>query len=226
MWIRIWFDMEKFDYLNFLVIWFDTKMLNWNWNLVWIIESFFLNFAIWIDFIKKNWIENSQCGTKTQLVKHYLLICPFSSKEKHFIQARRIVCKGIIIYGLVTAEHGIDLVYILVVEFLAFSVFIQTKSFKIQANGVFLVRQLLPYIEGEREPRVRLYWDWICRRGKVCGICCSNCPEACIIKCIMAILYGFRMKLDHLSLNTRQGFPAFLPGTNTLAYYRNRKLWP
>jgi hypothetical protein len=96
---------------------------------------------------------------------------------------------AIIIYGLVTAEDGIDLVYILVVEFLAFSAFIQTNSFKIQANGGFLVRQLLPYIKDEREPRVRLYWDWICRRGEVCGICCSNCQQQ--------LYYGYNVWFPH-----------------------------
>jgi len=39
-------------------------------------------------------------------------------------------------------------------------------------------------------------------------------PGACIIKLIMAVIYGFRKKLERLSLNTRQGWKG-LPGTNT-----------
>jgi hypothetical protein len=46
---------------------------------------------------------------------------------------------------------------------------------------------------------------------------------ACIIKLITAVIYGFRNKLECLSLNTRLGWKG-LPGTNTLAYYRNRKI--
>ncbi len=46
-----------------------------------------------------------------------------------------------------------------------------------------------------------------------------------IIKLITAVRYGFRNKLEHLSLNTRLGWKG-LPETNTLAYYGNRKLWP
>ncbi len=42
-------------------------------------------------------------------------------------------------------------------------------------------------------------------------------PGACIVKPITAEIYGFHNKLEHLSLNTRQGWKA-LPGTNTLAY--------
>jgi hypothetical protein len=49
-------------------------------------------------------------------------------------------------------------------------------------------------------------------------------PGACIIKLITAIIYGFRNKLECLSLNTRLGLKG-LQGTNTLAYYGNRKLW-
>ncbi len=47
-------------------------------------------------------------------------------------------------------------------------------------------------------------------------------PGACIIKLITAVINGFRNKLDCLSLSTKLG----LPGTNTLAYYGNRKLRP
>jgi hypothetical protein len=50
-------------------------------------------------------------------------------------------------------------------------------------------------------------------------------PGACIIKLITAVIYGFRNKLECLSLNTKLGWKA-LPGTNTLAYYGNCKLWP
>jgi hypothetical protein len=49
-------------------------------------------------------------------------------------------------------------------------------------------------------------------------------PGACIIKLITAVIYGFRNKLECLSLKTRLGWKS-LPGTNTLAYYGNRKLW-
>ncbi len=38
-------------------------------------------------------------------------------------------------------------------------------------------------------------------------------------------IYGLSNKLDRLSLNTRLGWKG-LSGTNTLAYYGNRKLWP
>jgi hypothetical protein len=48
---------------------------------------------------------------------------------------------------------------------------------------------------------------------------------ACIIKLITAVIYGVRNKLECLSLNTRLGWKG-LPGTNTLAYYGNRKLRP
>ncbi len=48
-------------------------------------------------------------------------------------------------------------------------------------------------------------------------------PEACIIKLIMAVIYGFRNKLEYLSLNTRLGWKRS-PGTNTLAYYGICKL--
>jgi hypothetical protein len=50
-------------------------------------------------------------------------------------------------------------------------------------------------------------------------------PGACIIKLITAVIYGFRNKLQFLSLNTRLSWKGF-PGTNTLAYNRNSKLQP
>jgi hypothetical protein len=46
---------------------------------------------------------------------------------------------------------------------------------------------------------------------------------ACIKKYITAVIYGFSNKLEFLSLITRLGWKG-LPGTNTLAYYGNRKL--
>jgi hypothetical protein len=46
---------------------------------------------------------------------------------------------------------------------------------------------------------------------------------ACITKLITAVIYGFRNKLECLSLNTRLGWKG-LPGTNTLAYYGNCQL--
>ncbi len=46
---------------------------------------------------------------------------------------------------------------------------------------------------------------------------------ACIIKLITAVINVFRNKLACLSLNTRLGWKG-LPGTNTVAYYGNRKL--
>jgi hypothetical protein len=46
---------------------------------------------------------------------------------------------------------------------------------------------------------------------------------ALIIKLMTALIYGFRNKLECLSLNL--GWKG-LPGTNTLAYYRNWKLQP
>ncbi len=48
-------------------------------------------------------------------------------------------------------------------------------------------------------------------------------PWACIIKLITAVIYSFRNELECLSLNTRIGWKD-LPGTNTIAYYGNRKL--
>jgi hypothetical protein len=48
---------------------------------------------------------------------------------------------------------------------------------------------------------------------------------ACIIKLITAVIYSFRNKLACLSLNTWLGWKG-LPGTNTVAYYGNRKLRP
>ncbi len=50
-------------------------------------------------------------------------------------------------------------------------------------------------------------------------------PGACIIKLITAIIYSFPNKLECLSINTRLGWKG-MPGTNTQAYYRNRKLRP
>jgi hypothetical protein len=50
-------------------------------------------------------------------------------------------------------------------------------------------------------------------------------PGACIIKLITAVIYGFRNKLECFSLNTKLGWKG-LQGTNTLAYYVNRKLRP
>ncbi len=50
-------------------------------------------------------------------------------------------------------------------------------------------------------------------------------PGACIIKLITAVIYVFRNKLEYLSLNNRVGWKG-LPGTNTLAFYVNRKLLP
>jgi hypothetical protein len=50
-------------------------------------------------------------------------------------------------------------------------------------------------------------------------------PGACIIKLTTAVIYGFRNKLECLSMNTRLGWKE-LPGTKTLAYYGNRKLRP
>ncbi len=50
-------------------------------------------------------------------------------------------------------------------------------------------------------------------------------PGACTIKLITAVIYGFRNKLECLSITTRLGWKG-LPGTNALAYYGNRKLRP
>jgi hypothetical protein len=50
-------------------------------------------------------------------------------------------------------------------------------------------------------------------------------PGACIIKLITTVIYGIRNKLVCLTLNTELGWKG-LPGTNTLAYYRNHKLQP
>jgi hypothetical protein len=51
-------------------------------------------------------------------------------------------------------------------------------------------------------------------------------PGASIIKLITDVIYGFRNKLECLSLNTKLGWKGWkgLPGTNTLAYYGNRIL--
>ncbi len=50
-------------------------------------------------------------------------------------------------------------------------------------------------------------------------------PGACIIKLIMAVIYGFCNKLECSSLNTTLDWKG-LPGTNTLTYYRNCKVRP
>ncbi len=50
-------------------------------------------------------------------------------------------------------------------------------------------------------------------------------PGDNVIKLITAVIYGFRNKLECLSLNTRLGWEGF-PGTNTLVYYGNCKLRP
>ncbi len=59
--------------------------------------------------------------------------------------------------------------------------------------------------------------------GKYCKI--LSIFGACIIKRITAVIYGFRNKLECLSLNNRLGWKGLL-GTNTLAYYKTRKLRP
>ncbi len=46
---------------------------------------------------------------------------------------------------------------------------------------------------------------------------------ACIIKLFTAVICGFRNKLECVTLKARVGWKG-LPGTNTLAYYRNCKL--
>ena len=43
-------------------------------------------------------------------------------------------------------------------------------------------------------------------------------PRACILKLITAAIYGFRNKLECLSLNTRLSWKG-LPGKNTRVYY-------
>ncbi len=50
-------------------------------------------------------------------------------------------------------------------------------------------------------------------------------PGACIIKRITAVIYGFRNKLECLSLASISSLVKRL-GTNTLAYYGNCKLQP
>jgi hypothetical protein len=61
--------------------------------------------------------------------------------------------------------------------------------------------------------------------AKLLALPANISPGACIIKLIMAVIYGFRDKLDCLYLNTRLSLKG-LPGTNTIAYYENRKLRP
>ncbi len=51
----------------------------------------------------------------------------------------------------------------------------------------------------------------------------TETPRACIIKCITAVIYGFRNKLEHFSLNTRLGWKG-LPQTYLQAYYGNPKI--
>ncbi len=53
----------------------------------------------------------------------------------------------------------------------------------------------------------------------------SNRQVACIIKLITAVIYGFRNKLECLTLKTRLSWKG-LPRTNTLADYGNLKLRP
>jgi hypothetical protein len=53
--------------------------------------------------------------------------------------------------------------------------------------------------------------------GKILALPENIRQGACILKHITAVIYGFRNKLECLSLNTRLGWKG-LPGTNTQAY--------
>jgi hypothetical protein len=53
----------------------------------------------------------------------------------------------------------------------------------------------------------------------------KNSSGACIIKLVTAVIYGFRNKLECLTLNTKLGWKG-LPETSTLAYNGNCKLRP
>jgi hypothetical protein len=48
------------------------------------------------------------------------------------------------------------------------------------------------------------------------GSVVNTAPEACIMKLFKAVIYGFRNKLECLSLITRLGWKRS-PGTNTIA---------
>jgi hypothetical protein len=75
-WVICSSKIQLFELFNYL-IWFDKKNVELKLKFSsdnWI--SFF-NWVIWIDFVKMNWIENSQFGTKTQLLKHYLVCTLF-----------------------------------------------------------------------------------------------------------------------------------------------------
>jgi hypothetical protein len=50
-------------------------------------------------------------------------------------------------------------------------------------------------------------------------------PGACIIKIITTVIYGLRNELECLSLASLSSL-VYCLGTNTLAYYGNRKLRP
>ncbi len=71
-------------------------------------------------------------------------------------------------------------------------------------------------------------WEIICVKAVLLwskNVLMKWTPGACIIKLLTAVIYGFRHKLECLSLNTRLNWKG-LPGTNTLAYNRNHKITP
>ncbi len=80
--------------------------------------------------------------------------------------------------------------------------------------------QLLTF-NTNRECKLKVIKNWV----HLANVSIVLFPGACIIKLITAVIYGFRNKLECLSLNTRLGWEG-LPGTNTLAYYGNCKLRP
>jgi hypothetical protein len=57
---------------------------------------------------------------------------------------------------------------------------------------------------------------------RICNVFIVQAPGTGIIKLIAAVIYGFRNKQECLSLKIRLGWKG-LPGTNTIAYYRNSK---
>jgi hypothetical protein len=63
---KIWL-FELYNYS----IWFDTKKLNLNWSLVLRYLNMFLNVVIWIDFVKRNWIEKMSHWHKNSIIETF-----------------------------------------------------------------------------------------------------------------------------------------------------------
>jgi hypothetical protein len=71
--LAIWYwKIQLLKLFNYLIS-FDTKNDELKLKLGLDNWMSLLNLVIWIDFVKNNWIEKGQFGTKTHLLKHSLL---------------------------------------------------------------------------------------------------------------------------------------------------------